>query len=198
MNGGKFFDHFGTIHPKGYQTKDVRHLSEMNGGIFFGIFGTIHPKGYISSIGLYIKNKGVSYGTGRGFPFNWVDDSVGRVVKITGKQGEYLDGIQLHFADGKSTPYFGGQGGTISTDFAIDFTNDPLKQIVFRSMKWIGLFSVDFVKGSGLKEKVGLQVDENIYSVDTLNIDGRRIVAVFGATDYEYDFINNLGFDLAE
>ena len=180
------------------QTKDVRHESEMNGGKFVGLFGTIHPKGYISSIGMYIKNKGVSYGTERGFPFNWVDDSVGRVVKITGKHGEYLDGIQLHFADGKSTPYFGGQGGAISTDFAIDFTNDPLKQIVFRSMMFVGLFSVDFVKKSGLKEKVGLQVDEDIYSVDTLNIDGRRIVAVFGATDYEYDFINNLGFDLAE
>ena len=104
---------------------DVFIHVDFNGGKFVGIHGTINPKGHLNSIGIYTANKGISYGTGTGNPYNWEDDTVGDLVKITGRTGEFLEGIQLHFSDGKSSPYIGGDGGSY---FEINFDqNDPLK-----------------------------------------------------------------------
>lgn len=65
-------------------------------------------------------------------------------MKITGRAGSSLNGIQLHFSDGKSTPYVGGKEGSY---FEIEFTeDDPLAAVTFRSIKHANLLSVDFVK----------------------------------------------------
>lgn len=105
--------------------KDEFHWSDFNGGKLVGLYGNINPKGYLNSIGYYVANKGVSYGSGIGNNYNWKDDSVGDLVKITGWTGDFLNGIQLHFSDGKSTPFIGVNEGSY---FEINFDqNDPLK-----------------------------------------------------------------------
>ena len=83
----------------------------LNGGRLIGLYGTLNQKGYINSIGLITDDKGISYGTGTGIPYYWKDNSVGNLVKITGRAKQSLNGIQLHFSDGKNTPYIGGFEG---------------------------------------------------------------------------------------
>ena len=61
----------------------------------------------------------------------------------------------------------------------------------------MNLYSVEFVKESGWSRKVGRAIDENDFEVNTLLIEGRRIIAMFGTTNYQQGYINNLGFDLA-
>lgn len=47
-----------------------------------------------------------------------------------------------------------------------------------------------------LGDKTDKYVNEKLYDDTTVIIDGRRIVAMFGTTNYDNGYINNLGFDL--
>ena len=73
-------------------------------------------------------------------------------MKVTGRVGEFINGIQLHFADGTDSPMIGEDDGDESI---LTFAgNDPIAQIIFKTRAG-NLYAVEFVSESGLREQLG-------------------------------------------
>lgn len=89
---------------------------------------------YINKIGIgYADNKYVCHGRSDGHSHRILLRENEKIVKVTGKAGEYIDQISFHNQDGEIYGPFGGNGGD---NFTADFKGNSLRYIFGRAGWW--------------------------------------------------------------
>ena len=118
-------------------------------------------------------------GSLEGIPFEWKDESVGKLIRISGRVSDRINSIQFHYEGGISTPEFGGDGNKGVLDEVNIPEGQELAQIIFRKDDQ-NIYTLDFLSYDVWRDRLGSgeQVQDNEHYVD---LNGGTIVGFKGA-----------------
>ena len=118
-------------------------------------------------------------GSLEGIPFEWKDESVGKLVRISGRVSDGINSIQFHYEGGKSSPKFGGDGNEGVPDEVNIPEGKELAQIIFRKDDQ-NMYTLDFTTYDGWRDRFGnsTQVQDNEHYVE---MNGGTVVGFKGA-----------------